>query len=339
MTRTPSDVTVDSAQLGPMTKLGRGGQGTAFLLQSSLPIPGVHGDLVYKRYHRKILAKSSHSLASAMPQLILHPDSLADEDRARVRLYTVWPQGLVLDTGAAQGIIMKLVPDTFFFDLQLPGTGTGSRQLLELQYLMLPAARASARGVPAFSDEERVRFIKRTLEALAFLHRIGVVVGDFSPKNLLASNPDRVGSAGVRRFLPKFLDVDAFRFDAGVPPIRQFHTPSWFPPETRAAEHRLAALVQRGAPAFEIAQARAAAGVQTTRSDMFKMGLLALRLLHVPTDPAEDDTQSVYVSSSADSTMRRLFGERIAKVLRSMLSADPADRPTAAEALAVFTDG
>lgn len=337
MRRTPADVTIQKSALGPMSKLGRGGQATVFKLASPPPIPGAEGQYVFKRYHKDILEESGHSLATTMPQLILHPDAMSAEDQRFVRRYTVWPQGLVVENGTAQGILMKLIPEPFFFDLEFGGVGPSERTLLEVQYLMAPESKKPERGIPAATAKDRLYLILDVLKIVDFLHRNGLVIGDFSPKNLVVTNPAKGVASTGRKFTPKFLDVDAFRFAGGVPPIQQMHTPNWFPPEVRAAAILRDELISKGASQIEVSRARAAANIQTTKSDIFKMGLLALRLLHIPRDPNEDDTQSVYVSTAANANIERLVNPRRASLLRSMLDANPDSRPSARDVLAAFS--
>lgn len=338
MSRTPADVTIQKSALGSMSKLGRGGQATVFKLASPPPIPGAEGQYVFKRYHKDILDESGHSLATTMPQLILHPDAMSVEDQRFVRRYTVWPQGLVVENGTAQGILMKLIPEPFFFDLEFGGVGPSERTLLEVQYLMAPESKKPERGIPAATAKDRLYLILDVLKIVDFLHRNGLVIGDFSPKNLVVTNPVKGVASSGRKFTPKFLDVDAFRFAGGVPPIQQMHTPNWFPPEVRAAAILRDELISKGASQIEVSRARAAANIQTTKSDIFKMGLLAVRLLHIPRDPNEDDTQSVYISPTASANIERLINPRRASLLRSMLDADPHSRPSARDVLAAFSN-
>lgn len=337
MRRTPADVTVEKSALGKMTRIGRGGQATVYELSTPPPLPGAEGRYVFKQYRAKVLHESGYSLASTMPQLILHPDGMSAEDQKQVRQSTVWPHGLVVDGGTAQGILMKLLPDPFFFDLHLAGSGTISRELLELQYLMVPESKKAERGIPTATAKDRLYLVLEILRVVRFLHEKDLVIGDMSPKNLVVSNPAKGVVSSSRRFMPKFLEVDAFRFAGGVPPIQQLHTPNWFPPEVRAAARLRDELIARGAPQVEISRAGARASVQNTRSDVFKLGLLVLRLLHVPANPDEDDTQSVYVSPTADSRLERLVGPRRARLLQSMMDPDPTARPTADAVLEAFS--
>lgn len=337
MSRTPADVTIQKSALGPMRKLGRGGQATVFKLVSPPPIPGAEGQYVFKRYHKEILDESGYSLATTMPQLILHPDSMSAEDQRFVRRYTVWPQGLVVENGTAQGILMKLIPEPFFFDLKFGGVGPSERTLLEVQHLMVPEPKKPERGIPTATAKERLYLILDVLKIVDFLHRNGLIIGDFSPRNLVVTNPANGVASSGRKFTPKFLDVDTFRFAGGVPPIRQMNTPNWYPPEVWAAAILRDELIAKGASQNDVSRARAAVDIQTTKSDIFKIGLFALRLLHAPRDPNEDDTQTVYVSATATSNIARLVNPRRARLLRSMLDAEPNNRPSARDVLAAFS--
>lgn len=145
-----------------------------------------------------------------------------------------------------------------------------------------------------------------------------------------------MSSTGKRVFVPKFMDIDGFRFGSSVAPIQQLNSPAWFTPETTAAVKERDRLIAAGVPAIQVSAARAKASIQTTKSDVFKMGLLALRLFHVAPDPDDDDTQTVYSSKSALANMERLLGRQRARLVAAMLDNTPENRPTADEVLRAF---
>lgn len=175
------------------------------------------------------------------------------------------------------------------------------------------------------------------MQIVDFLHGKNIIIGDFSPSNLVVTNPAKGNGTGNHKFLPKFLDVDAFRFDGEVPAFQQANTPSWFAPENRAAEKQAANLRASGAPVVDITRAEVNARILTKQSDVFKMGLMALRLFHVPSDPKDDDTQIVYLSERADTTLTRLVGSTRFRVFQSMLDTDPQSRPSVRDVLAAFS--
>ena len=101
----------------------------------------------------------------------------------------------------------------------------------------------TARGI-TITDTQRYQLLREVAKALAFLHRIGVCVGDISPKNLLFSLHPRPAVY--------FIDCDAMRVN-GLTALPQLETPEW---EVPTGEE-----------------------LATIHSDTHKLGLLALRLL------------------------------------------------------------
>jgi eukaryotic-like serine/threonine-protein kinase len=139
------------------------------------------------------------------------------------------------------GFVMPAIPDSFYIDLT---TVKGiSRTTAEFQHLLNPPSVLTARGI-TITDAQRYALLREVAKALAFLHRIGVCVGDISPKNLLFSLHPRPAVY--------FIDCDAMRIN-GVSVLPQVETPEW---EVPAGEE-----------------------LATIHSDTYKLGLLALRLL------------------------------------------------------------
>lgn len=335
MSRTVADIKVQLAALGEMDKLGRGGQGTAFRLKELPPIPEASGQYVFKKYHKKVLAASAVQLESAAPQLILFPDKLSAAEKRFLSTFTVWPHALVMDGDTAAGLLMKLIPDRYFFDLHLAGTGTTSRQLLEVRYLLTAEKTKRDYGIPEIKGKERVYLVRKILDTLAFLHDHEVVVGDFSARNIVVTRPDENATANAPNFLPKFLDSDGFRFTSGVPPIAQASTPGWITPESFEADKRAKSLKAKGAPSYEVERAENEASVQNFKSDVFKAGLLIMRLFHFTSDAAEDDTQTVYVSDVAKANLTKILGSQRAAVILSTLDTVPGNRPSIKDVRAV----
>lgn len=334
MSRTPADITIQKESLRGLKKLAKGQQGTVYRVESAPAIPGLATDVVYKSYSKGTLAEGGKSLRHAMPSLILLPDSMSAEEQRIIRLHTVWPQALVIEGDDAVGILMKLIPDGFFFDLQK--SARKERTLLKSTYMLVPEAKKPERNIPPASAVERIMFFLRALDVVAFFHRHSLIIGDFSANNLIVSNPDAAFSSGKRAFVPKFMDIDGFRFGSSVAPIQQLNSPAWFTPETTAAVKERDRLIAATAPTVQISAARARANIQTTKSDVFKMGLLALRLFHVAPDPNDDDTQTVYSSKSSLANMERLVGKQRTALVTSMLDNNPDGRPTADEVLRAF---
>jgi serine/threonine protein kinase len=136
---------------------------------------------------------------------------------------------------------MPTVPDSFYINLT---TVKGvCRTTAEFQHLLNPPSVLAARGI-TITDTQRYQLLREVAKALAFLHRVGVCVGDISPKNLLFSLHPRPAVY--------FIDCDAMRVN-DVSVLPQVETPEWEVPT--------------GEP------------LATVQSDTYKLGLLALRLL------------------------------------------------------------
>lgn len=223
--------------LGDLIKLGQGGQGVVYRAPK---IKTKFADsMVFKEYKPRTRAVVNFEALSAMPALV--EEILPDSEGKKLVSIAAWPCALVETTTGPTGFVMPGIPDSFFIPLT---TVKGVSQApAEFQHLLNPPSVLGARGI-TISDAQRHELLLEVAKALAFLHRIGVCVGDISPKNLLFS----------LRPSPTvyFVDCDAMRLD-GISALPQVETPDW--------------QVPRGE---ELA---------TVESDTYKLGLLAVRLL------------------------------------------------------------
>lgn len=195
--------------------------------------------MVYKEYKPNVLVDCDGDALSAMPSFL---ESLSYVDGARLISLSAWPCVVVENQCATVGFVMPAVPDEFFTHLV---TVKGSSKVIaEFQHLLNPEHVLAQRGI-VLTDEQRYALLQEVVSALTFLHQIQVCVGDVSPKNLLFSlSPEPA---------VYFIDCDAMRVDQRtVHP--QLETPGWEVPTKREE-------------------------LGTPQSDIFKLGLLALRLL------------------------------------------------------------
>ena len=337
MPRTRDDVIVERSKLGRLTRLAEGGQAVVYKVDDGSPIPGVDGPLVYKAYRADILQDSGYALWASMPALILRPDSMSSEDRALVKQFFVWPQALVVEKNRALGILMKLIPSPYFFDLKL-SKGRTKERIFDGAQLMVPESKKSRRGIPSASAVERMRLFLTTLSAVALLHRNGLIIGDFSENNLIFTNPDRIPQGNERHLIPKFMDIDGFRMGSTQPAVKQANTNGWFVPENVSAAREAAHLELAGASRSLTGAAKARASVQNSQSDVFKLGLFAIRLFHVPTESDPTLIANVYTSKSAPSNIKRVLANNPAgaAAILAMTNTDPKARPTVSDILATF---
>ena len=237
MTRPVTRPVIARDALGTLTKLGQGGQGIVY--QAPKVKTKFADAMVFKEYKPQARADVSFDALSAMPTLV--EDTLSYHDGQGLVSIAAWPCALVENGTGPVGFVMPAIPDSFYIDLT---TVKGvSRTTAEFQHLLNPPSVLAARGI-TITDTQRYQLLREVAKALAFLHRIGVCVGDISPKNLLFSLQPRPAVY--------FIDCDAMRVN-GLSALPQMETPEW---EVPTGEE-----------------------LATIHSDTYKLGLLALRLL------------------------------------------------------------
>ncbi len=237
MTRPVTRPVIARDALGTLTKLGQGGQGIVYRAPKAKT--KFADAMVFKEYKAQARANVSFDALSAMPAFV--EDTLSDDDGKALVSISAWPCALVETSRGSVGFVMPAIPDSFYIDLT---TVKGvSRTTAEFQHLLNPPSVLAARGI-TITDAQRYQLLREVAKALAFLHRIGVCVGDISPKNLLFSLQPRPAVY--------FIDCDAMRVN-GVSVLPQMETPEW---EVPTGEE-----------------------LATIYSDAYKLGLLALRLL------------------------------------------------------------
>ncbi|MGP4002731.1 hypothetical protein [Streptomyces sp. 8N706] len=154
--------------------------------------------------------------------------------------HSSWPAKVVVHQGRTRGFLMRRIPDRFF---RAVGPGNGPRKPSGFEFLLNEDKYLTKVGI-VISDEQRLRLLRDLGAMLARFHSLGAVVGDLSPKNLLF---------GLEPEPSCFLiDCDAMRLH-GRDVLPQMETPGWNVPA--------------GEPPA------------TQRSDAYKFGLLAARLI------------------------------------------------------------
>lgn len=269
-------VVVERAALGALTKLKEGGQGVVWVAPA-LRIGGRSG-FVFKEYKPGVLPAVRVAQLEALVRL---PAEAGSPDGDRLLASGAWPLATVRASGHPVGFVMERVPDRYWLELRLP-SGKPDNPLGQFVHLLNPDQWLLDRKVPV-SDHDRILLLQDAAKKLAFLHSLGIAVGDLSPKNLLftLSGPPRC----------YFIDCDAMRLH-GRSVLEQAETPGW---EVRAVS---------------------AEELGTAHSDIYKLGLLTVRLF------ARDQT-----------TRRVTDAKNLPDVLRPLalasLDPDPSNRPSA----------
>lgn len=150
-----------------------------------------------------------------------------------------------------------------------------------LEFLLNPDPYLQRIGL-SVGNEQRLLILKDLASIIGALHRYDVAVGDLSPKNILFRL-----DIWPRCFL---IDCDSMRFK-GRDALPQVETPGWECPDSSKA---------------------------TQESDVYKFGLMALRLFNRDQD-------------SLDGTALREQSPQLAELAQSSLSTQPSARPTMTE--------
>ncbi|APB00177.1 hypothetical protein [Nocardia seriolae] len=234
--------TVDRAALALGRRLGQGGQGAVYEVtnRTFTVAPGIAWEVVFKEYDAALLPSLDAAALGAMVDLLF---GLSSAEGAWLCERAAWPAAVVEDQGRVCGFLMRAVPDSFRFELRsLSGAATTSKRLANFEYLLNDDAYIAGIGLTV-SDSDRLALLADLSATLTRLHRLGIVVGDLSPKNLLFRTQPEAGC-----FL---LDCDAMRLH-GRSVLPQAATPDWQLP---AGEEKA-----------------------TRPGDIYKLGLLAARL-------------------------------------------------------------
>ncbi|MEV4630383.1 hypothetical protein AB0J90_29385 [Micromonospora sp. NPDC049523] len=265
---------VDLARLGPLTRIGVGGQGTVYA-------PERTPDLVFKEYAPQFVDNVD---VASLVRFVQLAERVDESDAEVLRRLAAWPVAIVRKGGVVRGFLMPRVPDDYRITLDLPsGPAT---VLAQAQYLLNSEDYLHARGLD-IGDRLRMELLRDTAEALALFHRLGIAVGDFSPNNLLFSM-----TARPRCY---FIDCDAMRLD-GDSVLAQAETPEWQVP-TRAGDdpagtsdsgttdvpgpsgpHHRTGDTGGGTDGPALRPAVPAEELATPASDAYKLGLFAVRL-------------------------------------------------------------
>lgn len=264
-----SGETVDRTVLGTLgAQLGAGGQGKVFLAPG-ISLPDVPGPLVYKEY------LPGHLPPHGLQAVVARRLRMAEATRSRLDRASVWPVRLVEDRGQVSGVLMRLIPDSFFEERTLP-SGRPTRSLREVQHLFVDPGRSTRLGMPAATMAQRVMVCRSFASVLHLVHTHDLVVGDLNGRNAVFA---------LER-LPEVMlvDCDAVRIKGSMAVVRQLNAPDWDPPESQLSQ----------------------------ASDLYKFGLFVLRCLG-PGDQASVSRSPGRADAVLDEEGRALLRAALAK--------------------------
>lgn len=282
---------VDRSSLGRLTRIGDGGFGVV----SGAPdvVLDGRGGWAYKEF-----TKDAAWQGEAARQCVELWEQLDAEEQNMLARCAAWPQALVTgETGSVVGFLMPLAGAEFFRQ--------GRNEDYELASLpcaigLLAQERSWLRDVkqmdlPDVSNEQRLFLLSWVVHAIGVLHKHDWVFGDISGRNILfALGPPRV----------MLVDCDGAA------------------PESDTSRRQGRSLGYGDVPGL------VAGGLQTSVTDIYKLGLLILRTM----GPGKKG------GTTRDLGRISHFEAELVDLVRRMTATDPGDRPTARDVVATLTN-
>jgi hypothetical protein len=205
---------LDLSADGPLTELGKGGEGTVF------DVAG-RPDVVYKEF----LPRTGHPPnMKALEELVTMATTFSPADQVIVRSRTAWPTALVMDGPRLVGHLMPRIPVAFW---RTHGALHDPRRVAcDLNYLthrnQWQDNASIISDVPRLDAPQILRLVVSLSETMAMLHRHEIVLGDVSGRNLLWTD-----SPSPAVFV---IDCDAFRKEGGAGVNHPKESPDWGDP-------------------------------------------------------------------------------------------------------------
>jgi hypothetical protein len=223
---------LDAGQLGVERVIDdKGGQGVVRRVSA----PGWPGSgMAVKEYRPEVEVDWA-----VLEQMVRFGVEAGEVTRRWLSEHTAWPLAIVTRDGVSCGFLMRLAPDECYGWLRLPTP----RTLLTFEFLLNTQEYAQRINL-VMTLAQRLSVLRELVLALDHLHRLGIAVGDLSPKNVV------FGVVPHPRCF--FLDCDSMSM-SGEAVLRPVETPGW---EAPVGERPT-----------------------TIDSDVYKVGLFAVRLV------------------------------------------------------------
>src|SRR5438874_8455236 len=199
------DEQIARADLGAVGSLLEAGTGATVHAVPELRLLDVSGPLAYKHYRD---GHPPHGLRWAVRIRATLPPAA----RARLATIACWPVRVVRDHGKISGVLLPVIPASFF---EAPRPGQETRQPRETRQLLGETTRAGT--------AERFAVCRDLAGALAFLHAHGVVFGDVNGENALY----RIGETPSLMLI----GCDGVRIRGSTAVVKRPGTMQWRAPE------------------------------------------------------------------------------------------------------------
>lgn len=318
---------IEFANIRGVEKIKKGGQATVYKAPPGSLHMKISESVAIKKYSKKALLGNERAVEQYLKIMLDNRKDAPPDIRGVIDQYIIWPRVIIYENGEACGFAMNLIPDRFFVrydDITGPQYAESNFDFI----LNDPEIRLRL-GLPVLNAHGRVKITHDLLMITSQLHKYDIVIGDVSPNNILIY----IDPQAQRNNRALFIDSDSFRKANHTHPLKQPHTPNWYPPESWAAMRLRLQLERAGGNPNQIMRYRTIEFIQNKQTDVYKICLAVTRLFH---DGAQ--RASVSESSAAYEKMSREIGEEFALYVYNGLSANPADRPSGHELYVCFRD-
>ncbi len=328
-------IRVREADLGARAMIGSGAATEVHRLDT-FTVPGHLGGLAFVRVRDRAAA---HWDSAVLSRLVALRWELDAGERAVLDGAAAWPLAVVEDDeGEVVGCLLPLAAHPFYYVPidDAPADGRGQTKApQQAKWLVVAPKRARRAGAAAVGERDvvtRATVLARVSLLLAMLHRHGVVFGDLSDRSVLF---------GVGEVAEAFVVGCEWAAFAGEGSLQR-NSAGWAAPEPevgvggdgdddsdedsdvdgRSDKDERSDEDGRRDDKTDPAMSTAAS-VQSVATDLYKLGLLVLRVLAPAGDGLERSRDADRIRTVLDDTGRRM--------LHDALGDDPGARPTPGE--------
>jgi serine/threonine protein kinase len=308
---------IEFSKIQGVEKLATGKQAVIYKVPPSALHTKIQVAVAIKKYKKTILQGCESTIESYLKMLFANRKSAPAVIRRIIDQYTTWPRCIVYENGEACGFAMHLIPEKFFAHyIDVAGEETADSNF---DFILNDDNTRKGLGLPIINQGGRAKIVYDLLLIVSQFHKYDFVIGDISPNNILVY----VDPTNQKSNRALFIDTDSFRKANHTHPLKQPHTPNWFPPEAWSARQKRIDLERSNGDANQIMRYRAMEFIQNTQTDIYKICLAILRLYHTG-----EQRTSISESNLSIQLLTKDISKDFAALITKGLDSSPTSRPT-----------
>jgi serine/threonine protein kinase len=318
---------IEFSNIRGVEKIGKGGQAVVYKAPPGALHTKIQEPVAIKKYSKKMLAGNEAAIETYLKVLIENRLVAPVDVRRTIDQYTIWPRVIIYENREACGFAMNFIPDKFFAHyMDVAGEETADSNF---DFILNDDNTRKGLGLPIINASGRAKITYDLLLIVSQLQKYNFVIGDISPNNILVY----VDSTAQKHNRVLFIDSDSFRKANHTHPLKQPHTPNWFPPEAWSARQKRIELERNNGDSNKIMNYRAMEFIQNTQTDIYKICLAILRLYH-----AGEQRTSISESNLSIQQLTKDISKEFAALIVKGLDSTPASRPTGQALFDCFSD-